>query len=698
VSARLNRRLRDERGQIIVLAAVMVPVFLLMSALVVDAGNWYTHKRSLQNRADAGALAAGLQYISELKNCQVNPGPVGATIGNIAKQYAGTNESVGTTYNKHVNKQSNITVAINAASPTSADWTDGGGPCATSGGAHTTGDGWSANGGIWTDVKVRESNIGTLFRSFGISLPQIAAQARVEVKQIIGVRDKGLPFINETGDQIECAWAQFVRARDGSSSGFTVTPSNPVQLTEGPNNTWTANNVSVAFTNAHDDVAIRYWAGSKNGSAPCSFAAATKGPLPHAFDNDLTPVQIDWLNVYDTGAAPILQAPPKLRRFSLNADTCGGPGFLYTSSTDVNETCRVGYTAEVDNGVNNVSGTITVNPIGTGVDPVSVDYNGAGIQTVSGTITVRPNHTRSPSSFSQDYDEVGATYLSVSWEQTSGQVNGKNCPQNNNCRGTFQGETVNGVGSDIQQQFYMADPLASVPMIGTNITTSSRSYPALGSSGSFSITFQHTAVDPDHIVLIRDSVQSSGNRTRAIYCGNSPGQGAAALANAIRYGCDKDLVRNTRSDSCSPAPLSSANPWDCVQLEQGNKTSINKGVEDRFACTNNNWGIGPGPGGLPADGDQRWAYIILTGYGRTFPAGNGDWLPVEGLLRVYVTGWDGGASCNKNDPAPRGYDDKGAQLWGHLVEPITIDPAVIVGDAKCNLDNDNIQCSPGLVR
>ena len=54
-------RVRDnERGQVIVLAAVMIPVMLLLTALVVDVGNWYTHKRQLQNRADAGALAGGL--------------------------------------------------------------------------------------------------------------------------------------------------------------------------------------------------------------------------------------------------------------------------------------------------------------------------------------------------------------------------------------------------------------------------------------------------------------------------------------------------------------------------------------------------------------------------------------------------------------------------------------------------------------
>ena len=120
---------------------------------------------------------------------------------------------------------------VNATNPTALDWTDGGSPCATTGGAHSTGDGWSSKG-IWTDVKVREGNIGTLFGSFGISLPQIAAQARVKVEPIIGVGSNGLPFIAETGDQIECVWAQFVRARDGSTTGFTVTPSNPILLTE----------------------------------------------------------------------------------------------------------------------------------------------------------------------------------------------------------------------------------------------------------------------------------------------------------------------------------------------------------------------------------------------------------------------------------------------------------------------------------
>ena len=63
------RRLRDERGAVLVMAAVMIPVFLLLTALVVDVGNWYTHKRQLQNRADAAAFAAGVEYAKNWKAC-----------------------------------------------------------------------------------------------------------------------------------------------------------------------------------------------------------------------------------------------------------------------------------------------------------------------------------------------------------------------------------------------------------------------------------------------------------------------------------------------------------------------------------------------------------------------------------------------------------------------------------------------------
>jgi len=50
-------RLRDERGQALALAALMIVMLLGMGAFVLDVGFWYRTQRRLQGTADAAALA-----------------------------------------------------------------------------------------------------------------------------------------------------------------------------------------------------------------------------------------------------------------------------------------------------------------------------------------------------------------------------------------------------------------------------------------------------------------------------------------------------------------------------------------------------------------------------------------------------------------------------------------------------------------
>src|SRR5579862_3631924 len=52
------RRLRDEDGQSLVLMALFVSMILVISVVVIDGSNLFVHRRSLQNAADAAALAA----------------------------------------------------------------------------------------------------------------------------------------------------------------------------------------------------------------------------------------------------------------------------------------------------------------------------------------------------------------------------------------------------------------------------------------------------------------------------------------------------------------------------------------------------------------------------------------------------------------------------------------------------------------
>ena len=51
--------LRDERGVMAVLFAVVLTILLIMTAAVWDIGNWWTHRKHLQTKADAAAFAGG---------------------------------------------------------------------------------------------------------------------------------------------------------------------------------------------------------------------------------------------------------------------------------------------------------------------------------------------------------------------------------------------------------------------------------------------------------------------------------------------------------------------------------------------------------------------------------------------------------------------------------------------------------------
>ena len=196
-------RFADEGGSIVVLASLTIAVFFVLTALVVDVGNWYAHKRQLQNRADAGAFAAGVEYAKNWKACVQSRDPVlrastAIEIADAARAYAGDPEAsdyaggvipAALLHNTEVANQGKLDVIINSSDPNytdDTDYTDGGGlpsngtPCSL----HTTGDDVSAPG-HWTDVRVKERDLPSLFGSFGAPLSRNLARARVEVRPAV---------------------------------------------------------------------------------------------------------------------------------------------------------------------------------------------------------------------------------------------------------------------------------------------------------------------------------------------------------------------------------------------------------------------------------------------------------------------------------------------------------------------------------
>jgi Flp pilus assembly protein TadG len=215
------KRLTDNRGGVLVLGAVMIPLFLLLTALIVDVGDWYTHKRQLQNRADAAALAAGVQYQTNWPACTTSTTQQDI-VRAAARQYAGDPAATGPV-NTEIANQSNLDVIINSTSYTAGtDDSDGGGPCFDHP-SNTNPESESnitPSGGYWTDVKVKENNIGTIFGGFGLNLLRTTARARVELKEAAS-GDQFIP-IAVPEQTIVKAQVRFINECDGSQVGNSV--------------------------------------------------------------------------------------------------------------------------------------------------------------------------------------------------------------------------------------------------------------------------------------------------------------------------------------------------------------------------------------------------------------------------------------------------------------------------------------------
>lgn len=83
----LSGRPRNERGQVAVFFALLLPVLFGLAAIVIAIGNWYTHGKHLQTKADAGAFAGGGQWQFPCGPA-TGTGSVSERIINTAREYA----------------------------------------------------------------------------------------------------------------------------------------------------------------------------------------------------------------------------------------------------------------------------------------------------------------------------------------------------------------------------------------------------------------------------------------------------------------------------------------------------------------------------------------------------------------------------------------------------------------------------------
>jgi Flp pilus assembly protein TadG len=186
---RLTKRVRrEEDGAVLLLVGASLVLFLVLTAMVVNVGNWFTHKRQIQNRADAGAHAAGVEYANKWPACiqDADPGAkalASAAIIAEARKFAG-DRTDPTAFNTEVADQPNTNIIINSTTyNVGTDYTDGASgatadPCYK----HPAGvDSLTPTGGYWTDVRTREDNISRLMGALGLPLSHVGARARIEI-------------------------------------------------------------------------------------------------------------------------------------------------------------------------------------------------------------------------------------------------------------------------------------------------------------------------------------------------------------------------------------------------------------------------------------------------------------------------------------------------------------------------------------
>ena len=172
-----RRCAHDERGQVVLLFALLLPMLLALGAVVVGLGNWFTHARNLQTKVDAAAFAGGAMWGF----------PCGADIDSRieaeARLYFGSHTaadltSLSSPHNPQVGGigGDRIYIGLNQA-----DWWRG---------SFAASDFSSPAGSVCQskilDVKAAEQDVSPLWKLIPL-FPDVKRKARVQIEEIDGL-------------------------------------------------------------------------------------------------------------------------------------------------------------------------------------------------------------------------------------------------------------------------------------------------------------------------------------------------------------------------------------------------------------------------------------------------------------------------------------------------------------------------------
>jgi hypothetical protein len=676
----LHRRLRlikDERGSILVVSALIAAVFVLLGTVIIEVGHTMAHRRHLQVQVDAAALAAG----QEFPLCTTNAGGAFAAMSAVANKFGGFGGP--SSYNQQVGTGSGYAGSISSAYqsrtyPAGSHPQDPDNIFSADTTAMTCGDPSVPNSTKFFDVKATETGIHTVF-NFGISTT-VNAHARVELKavnELNGLLPLGVPdarpryvfakFVAESGT-VACKDQNDVPVPSCEEELQKPTP--PAGIIGNQQQWVPVSPLKVTIPVGDLGVRIRLVGGS-DPNAQC-------GTL--------------YVECYDSSSANGLihirgwnpaTAAPVVKDASLNSGTCSPDAYFTTAD------CSAGITADIDLGAavnantkvwatvdgGNTQYQLTTSPMsgaglhtwslaqgipitGGGPHPIALRFsiNGNGNGTALGTVQ---------RAFEASPDTSGPLFLVQEYETGT-------TPPSAFGPYSYQGGTTHSLGVTVNTQ--------------GSLLLSSPSDPAI------------------YLRVFNDSGTASQNQT--INCDPNLNN----LQSEIETGCSPTYKTQT-SLTCPYANKNtlwaSPQPWTCAAIGTGAAVGqIEHGFDQRIFGTQNpnrnacsahpvNW-IKPAnadPGATPPilpgfdetahAGDRRVVALFVTPLG-SFQGSGSDIVPVLDFGFFYVTGYKGdpceGVDPNQ-DPVP---NNRGSYVRGHFIKFFPID-AKNTSDDNCDL-------------
>jgi hypothetical protein len=737
--ARGQRRDADERGSLTVLFALLLPVILILSVVVIDVGNMWVHRRHLQTLVDAGALAAAPKFVG----CSFqfgNPPAANVAIRDTALAYAGDPTRDPATKNLQVQEPGDVHVLLNSP----RYWQPGDEPLNGAGLEYTwdidgSGTGSPDEGAPCSekslDVKATDDAVPLLFGFIPFAADP-KRRARIEVRQVVeqnGMLPWAVPEVEPAGvaalfvDEIngQVIGRQYLEKRDVVSlpfsewvtSGLDWSTDPPTEVV--PN----ASRIDLAFENTGVVILVSKVDALPDLSGTTLTDICTGDPLISCYGGVGNEDGLTFVHGWnDENGTP---DDPRVRDVSVLKGTCeelSAPYFLLTGD------CDLGVQAVLHFGDNPLfdpqTAEVSLDAPGCGNNGCAMAYVGPGAS--DETIWTTTQNAR----FADDFSGRSTFSIDVTTEFPVGQTNEK----------TFGGVAHPYVKEPVELRPNQSPPgVAAGPVDYLQLTTLDPLVPDANSRNtsdpplaSFVVTVGLRAPfqieDPLSPPVVLRVGSPSGSQNQAFDCDKS-----INFRTEIAEGCkttyrenygdwDDDGDKEWADIFCNDYPNGAGLPPDtffptpvpdCIRVETGDMIGqFRQGIAQRLtqpSCAPNNW---PEEAADFPDfftnydlaNDPRYVTLIVTDYATFQGAGSSTAVPVKYFAGFYITGWDKTSNnlpCADNEHHPwytPGYRrslDNG-DVWGHFINVVIFSGAGGGSDDLCNFDEVGT-CIIGLV-